>query len=83
MNRPFALAIMIIVPSIGHPRSGLSANGSCLFPPAVGAEETRRREFAEFVADHVLSNVYGEKFLSVVYSQRETDHLGNDRPSRE
>src|SRR3972149_4848202 len=44
----------------------------------VGPEGPRRGELSEFVADHVLRDVHGNKFLPVVDRQRVADELRDD-----
>ena len=46
-------------------------------------ETTRRREFAELVADHVLSEVDRNELLAVMYSNGVANHFRYDgRPAR-
>lgn len=45
---------------------------------AVSTEDTGRREFAEFVADHVFSDVDGDEGLAVVNGEVVTDKVRGD-----
>ncbi|KGB25959.1 hypothetical protein ApDm4_0901 [Acetobacter pomorum] len=38
-------------------------------------ECTGRRKFAELMSDHVFRNLYGQKLLTVINTERQTDEL--------
>jgi hypothetical protein len=41
------------------------------------------RKFAQLVTDHILGDVHGYKFFSIVNGERQADHVRNDHgPSR-
>src|SRR5512135_1481788 len=41
-------------------------------------ERPRRREFTEFMPDHILRNIYGDEFFPVVDGERISDELRQD-----
>tara|TARA_Y100001960_G_C13940386_1_gene478725 strand:- start:26 stop:337 length:312 start_codon:yes stop_codon:yes gene_type:complete len=42
------------------------------------AKGSRRRELAQLVPDHILSNEYRDMLLAVMYSDSQTHELGHD-----
>lgn len=42
-------------------------------------EHSRRREFTQFVSDHVLSNKYRNVSFAVVDTECQSDHVRRDR----
>jgi hypothetical protein len=59
-------------------RSG-GRGGGGLLARRVALERTRQRELAQLVADHVLGDVHRNMLLSIVYGERQSDELRNDR----
>src|SRR5438093_10383906 len=64
----------------GSGRSGAATGGRggsrrSPFTPAVAAENSRRREFAQFMAHHVLGHVQLHELLAVVDHERVADKL--------
>ena len=44
----------------------------------MAVEDAGGREFAEFVADHVLGHQHGNEFLAVIDAKGQTDELRED-----
>jgi len=44
----------------------------------VALEIARRREFAEFVADHVFRDIDRQESAAIVHSEIQTDEIGRD-----
>src|SRR5512139_1454373 len=69
----------------GEMRAFLSLAATCMallrgraLVARVTPEGTRRGEFAELVADHVLGHEHGDVLLAVVHGNRQADHVRQD-----
>ena len=60
---------MIRLPALGFAITGVPLEG------------TGRCKFAQLVSHHILSNEYGDKLMSVMYSDRMTYEVGRDHRS--
>lgn len=52
--------------------------GTFVLLSCVTAEDTGGGELAEFVADHVLRHIDGDKLVAIMHSDGEADEVGGD-----